>query len=148
VKNRAIAVSIAASRNSRELHKFGCSETCKTVVGHFEDNELFRHEESKMEKDSSINGSASKVDPTVSILEAVPTKTSDASHQIADDGFGHGNGQERRGIPAWVRFRKYMRDPFAEFMGVFTLIIFGDGVVAQVVLSKGTRGDYQSINWG
>jgi hypothetical protein len=101
-----------------------------------------------MERASSQNGSVSKVDLTVSTLEIVPTKTSDASHQIANDDFGHRNGQERRGIPAWVRFRKHMRDPFAEFMGVFTLIIFGDGVVAQVVLSKGTRGDYQSINWG
>jgi hypothetical protein len=101
-----------------------------------------------MEKDSSQNGSVSKVDPTVSALEVVPTKTSDASHQSADDDFGHRNGQERPGMPAWVRFRQYMREPFAEFMGVFTLIIFGDGVVAQVVLSKETRGDYQSINWG
>ncbi|TQS32675.1 hypothetical protein Golomagni_07005 [Golovinomyces magnicellulatus] len=28
------------------------------------------------------------------------------------------------------------------------LILFGDGVVAQVVLSKGVKGDYQSISWG
>lgn len=26
--------------------------------------------------------------------------------------------------------------------------MFGDGVVAQVVLSGGTKGDYQSITWG
>jgi len=101
-----------------------------------------------MENSSSQNGSVTKVDPTVSTLEVVPTKTSHASHQIPDAVFGLGNGQGRSGIPVWVRFRKYMRDPFAEFMGVFTLIIFGDGVVAQVLLSKGTRGDYQSINWG
>jgi hypothetical protein len=109
---------------------------------------LFRLEEVKMEKEPSQNGSVSKADPTVSTLKVVPTKTSNASHKIMDADFGHASGQEMDRIPVWVRFRKYMRDPFAEFMGVLTLIIFGDGVVAQVVLSKGTRGDYQSINWG
>lgn len=33
-------------------------------------------------------------------------------------------------------------------MGTFILIMFGDGSVAQVVLSRGEKGDYQSISWG
>jgi len=49
---------------------------------------------------------------------------------------------------AWSRFRHFMREPFSEFFGVFILILFGDGVVAQVVLSNGEKGDYQSISWG
>jgi len=49
---------------------------------------------------------------------------------------------------AWSRIRRYFRDPFSEFFGVFILILFGDGVVAQVVLSSGTKGSYQSITWG
>ena len=48
----------------------------------------------------------------------------------------------------WSRVRHYCREPFSEFFGVFILIMFGDGVVAQVVLSGGTKGDYQSISWG
>jgi aquaglyceroporin related protein len=48
----------------------------------------------------------------------------------------------------WSRIRRYMRDPFSEFLGVFILILFGDGVVAQVVLSDGAKGPYQSISWG
>jgi hypothetical protein len=48
----------------------------------------------------------------------------------------------------WSRIRHYLREPFSEFFGVFILILFGDGVVAQVVLSDGTKGDYQSISWG
>ena len=48
----------------------------------------------------------------------------------------------------WSRVRHTCREGFAEFMGVFILILFGDGVVAQVVLSNGTKGDYQSISWG
>lgn len=48
----------------------------------------------------------------------------------------------------WSRLRHLMREPFSEFFGVFILILFGDGVVAQVVLSKGTKGNYQSISWG
>ena len=48
----------------------------------------------------------------------------------------------------WPRIRHYCRKPFAEFMGTFILIMFGDGSVAQVVLSNGDHGDYQSISWG
>ena len=49
---------------------------------------------------------------------------------------------------AWPRIRHALREPFSEFFGVFILILFGDGVVAQVVLSGGKNGDYQSISWG
>lgn len=48
----------------------------------------------------------------------------------------------------WSKVRHVCRDGFSEFMGVFILILFGDGVVAQVVLSNNTKGDYQSISWG
>ena len=48
----------------------------------------------------------------------------------------------------WPRIRRSCRDAFSEFMGVFILILFGDGVVAQVTLSNGEKGDYQSISWG
>lgn len=42
------------------------------------------------------------------------------------------------------------REVAAEFLGTFILIVFGVGVVAQVVLSGGTTGQYLSINiaWG
>jgi len=68
---------------------------------------------------------------------------------------------------AWSKIRHAMREPFSEFLGkhfepggtwlgllltsrtgTFILIMFGDGVVAQVVLSNGANGDYQSISWG
>lgn len=49
---------------------------------------------------------------------------------------------------AWSRCRHFLREPLSEFFGVFILILFGDGVVAQVVLSGGKKGDYQSISWG
>jgi MIP family channel proteins len=42
------------------------------------------------------------------------------------------------------------REAAAEFLGTFVLIVFGTGVVAQVVLSGGSHGGYLSINlaWG
>ncbi|KAK5061301.1 hypothetical protein LTR84_007843 [Exophiala bonariae] len=56
----------------------------------------------------------------------------------------------------WSRVRHTLRDPFAEFMGTFIMILFGDGSVAQVMLSANpnlpassqNKGDYQSISWG
>lgn len=48
----------------------------------------------------------------------------------------------------WPKVRRHLQDPFSEFFGTMVMILFGDGVVAQVVLSNETRGDYQSISWG
>lgn len=46
--------------------------------------------------------------------------------------------------------RAVFREMLAEFLGTFVLIVFGVGVVAQTVLSKGTAGSTLSINigWG
>ncbi|THW28415.1 aquaglyceroporin like protein [Aureobasidium pullulans] len=48
----------------------------------------------------------------------------------------------------WPRIRLSLQDAFSEFIGTFIILMFGDGVVAQVVLSRGKNGDYQSISWG
>jgi hypothetical protein len=48
----------------------------------------------------------------------------------------------------WSRFRATYQNFFSELFGVFILILFGNGSVAQVVLSKGNNGSYQSITWG
>ncbi len=46
--------------------------------------------------------------------------------------------------------RALTRELLAEFLGTFVLIVFGVGVVAQVLLSRNTAGTYLSINiaWG
>lgn len=64
----------------------------------------------------------------------------------------------------WSRIRLVLREPFAEFFGVFIMVMFGDGSVAQVLLSSNAAGNagtistsapggsgygnYQSISWG
>jgi aquaglyceroporin related protein len=48
----------------------------------------------------------------------------------------------------WFKVREYCHEAFSEFFGTMILILFGDGVVAQVLLSHGQKGDYQSISWG
>lgn len=52
-----------------------------------------------------------------------------------------------RGLPLWPRIRHKIREPLAEFLGTMLIILFGDGVVAQVVLSSNKNGAYQSISW-
>jgi hypothetical protein len=47
----------------------------------------------------------------------------------------------------WSKVRTVWQDAFSEFFGVFIMIMFGDGVVAQVKLSNNKNGDYQSISW-
>jgi MIP family channel proteins len=46
--------------------------------------------------------------------------------------------------------RGVLREMLAEFLGTFVLIVFGVGVVAQFVLSRGAAGSYLSVNiaWG
>lgn len=60
----------------------------------------------------------------------------------------------------WSRVKLVLREPFAEFFGTFILVLFGDGSVAQVLLSNSSVtgqttapgangfGAYQSISWG
>jgi len=54
----------------------------------------------------------------------------------------------------WWRYRQIIREAAAEFTGVMILIIFGTGVVCQVVLSSITavapsqKGEYLSISFG
>lgn len=48
----------------------------------------------------------------------------------------------------WSRIRERCHDAFSEFFGTLILILFGNGVVAQVVLSNYEKGNYQSISWG
>jgi aquaglyceroporin related protein len=50
--------------------------------------------------------------------------------------------------PLWTRIRACCREAFSEFFGTLILVLFGNGVVAQVVLSNNQKGDYQSISWG
>ncbi|POS87148.1 hypothetical protein EPUL_000547 [Erysiphe pulchra] len=51
-------------------------------------------------------------------------------------------------LTGWSRIRHTLREPLSEFFGVFILVLFGDGSIAQVVLSNNTRGEWQSICWG
>ncbi|KAK9899035.1 aquaporin [Cystobasidium minutum MCA 4210] len=49
---------------------------------------------------------------------------------------------------AWAKFRNKYKEPLAEFIATAILIIFGNGVNCQVVLSKLTQGSYLSISHG
>src|SRR5262249_23295138 len=55
---------------------------------------------------------------------------------------------ERHGRPLYnaAMLKGLSRELLAEFFGTFILIVFGVGVVAQVVLSRQTAGTFLSIN--
>jgi aquaglyceroporin related protein len=85
-----------------------------------------------------------------SALSSIRTKIGlEPEPPILDDHQGHHN-------LTWSSVRVIFREPFAEFFGVFIMILFGDGSVAQVMLSAGEKtapgmngfGQYQSISWG
>jgi len=88
---------------------------------------------------------SSQLQKTRGILGLHPSAPIDETHDLADH-------QDL----LWSRIRLSLREPFAEFLGVFVLVMFGDGSVAQVLLSQGQKtapgqngfGAYQSISWG
>ncbi|EON69784.1 hypothetical protein W97_09047 [Coniosporium apollinis CBS 100218] len=67
---------------------------------------------------------------------------------LIDHNIPQADAIEQRPDLWWNGVRRTLQEPFSEFLGTFILLLFGDGVVAQVVLSGGKNGDYQSINWG
>jgi len=54
----------------------------------------------------------------------------------------------------WSKIREILREPAAEFFGTMVMILFGNGVDCQVVLSSSTKvsaspqGDYLALNFG
>ncbi|PYH41471.1 MIP/aquaporin family protein [Aspergillus saccharolyticus JOP 1030-1] len=48
----------------------------------------------------------------------------------------------------WSQIRRLLHHAFSEFFGTMIMMLFGNGVVAQVLLSQKEKGEYQSITWG
>jgi hypothetical protein len=89
----------------------------------------------RMATKTSFNEAANFIDATTSEEQRPPFLVTDS-----EDCF--------QKALVWTRIRHCLREPFSEFFGTFVMILFGDGVVAQVTLSQDQRGDYQSISWG
>jgi len=98
-----------------------------------------------VEQQMTANSTTDKLNPLRSALGL------DAVTPIDPEHIAHPNSQL-----VWPRIRMVLREPFAEFWGVFVMIMFGNGSVAQVLLSEGSTGapggngfgSYQSISWG
>jgi aquaglyceroporin related protein len=97
---------------------------------------------------------SSELSPDRTSSSAQRTRSALGLHPQApiDEEHDHGPRSEL----LWSRIRTVLREPFAEFWGVVIMVMFGDGSVAQVLLSTGQTtapggmgfGSYQSINWG
>ncbi|KAF7323718.1 hypothetical protein MKEN_00592700 [Mycena kentingensis (nom. inval.)] len=76
---------------------------------------------------------------------------SDRSHMSTEHLRGRPDAPPLRGI---ARVRETLREPFAEFLGVAILVLFGAGVNCQVLLSSSTgvssspKGDYLAVSFG
>jgi aquaglyceroporin related protein len=97
------------------------------------------------QSNNSTDRTSSSLTRSRSIIGLHPNAPIDEEHD-------HGPASEL----LWSRIRVVLREPFAEFWGVVIMVMFGDGSVAQVLLSTGQTtapggngyGSYQSINWG
>lgn len=67
---------------------------------------------------------------------------------VGPDGFSDIAGGPPQFPNRWAKIRNDYKEPFAEFLGTAILIIFGNGVNCQVVLSNLTQGSYLSISHG
>lgn len=94
-----------------------------------------------MSSDETIQGEATEKRTSYQI-ENAPQHSAEGPKVTTDADF------EPLRPTRWSRIRHTLREPFAEFWGVFILVMFGDGSVAQVILSEQTKGEYQSISWG
>ena len=101
------------------------------------------------QQDADLHKTSSRLHGTRAHLGLHPTAPVVEEHDIAD----HSDLW-------WPKIRLALKEPFAEFFGVFIMVLFGDGSVAQVLLSNGPNlqpqaapgmagyGAYQSISWG
>jgi len=62
------------------------------------------------------------------------TRSSHSDH-VVDSKSPHDSESEEEGQQLlWSSVRHKMREPFSEFFGTFIMLLFGDGVVAQVCI--------------
>jgi len=134
--------------------KFGSSDD-DTIAAHKENPQYYPHDEFEHHKNKpDINN------PNLHRTDTVDT------YQTYDEGGGTVDNRqevdqakidyEHHKHLWWYRVRYVMSDPFSEFCGTMIMIVFGDGSVAQVLLSANAtlpvasqdKGNYQSISWG
>jgi aquaglyceroporin related protein len=103
------------------------------------------HEHRLSDHESSLNYTSSGLSHRRAMLGLHPSAPIEEEHDLAE----HSDLW-------WPKVRLSLKEPFAEFFGVFIMVLFGDGSVAQVLLNAGAAaapggggyGSYQSINWG
>lgn len=110
---------------------------------------LAKHPTSSTAMSTKINKTQKQVDRSHTVSTIRTTIGLSPEAPIVDDHTAHSHLR-------WSSLRVMMREPFAEFLGTFVMILFGNGSVAQVLLSTGQTsapggngfGAYQSISWG
>ncbi|KAF6757643.1 putative aquaporin 6 [Ephemerocybe angulata] len=91
--------------------------------------------------------SAEKDVSDVQHYEKAPPSSSVRSEPTS--AMGQGGRTYRKAPFAWIQFREDYRQYFAEYFGTMILILFGNGVNCQTVLTKaGAAGNWNTINTG
>lgn len=140
--NSMSSAPTAHNKNSHDLERFKSPTTLPDV----EHNEHVAQEDGlETTPSGNLTKTSSGLAGTRSAMGLHPTAPIAEEHDMA----------EYQDL-WWNKIRLAFREPFAEFFGTFILVLFGDGSVAQVLLSAGETsapggsgyGAYQSISWG
>ncbi|KAH3672008.1 hypothetical protein WICMUC_004515 [Wickerhamomyces mucosus] len=102
------------------------------------------HQEFQSNHSSDLNNSNSSKDfDTEHETNYYAAPASGLERAATNDSRSHGTPPKMYNFVQ--RWRYAFREPLAEFFGTMVLVMFGDGVVAQVKLSSGASGNYTQI---
>ncbi|TKY87342.1 hypothetical protein EX895_004019 [Sporisorium graminicola] len=139
IAEQPVQSEVEAESTESELKKAKGSDTTETAWATTDDDKQLTFDRKGSE------AGLTAVDGTVKDPQPVERGYSDEQEISDDDEYEFPN--------KWAAIRYKLREPFAEFMGCFMLMVFGNGINCQVTISalydpSSPKGNYLSISFG